>query len=68
MFALQTVTTVERQVIGWFDIDDAARFKGNFPISIITDERAAYYVFPPFDHAGLKVRYGPAHTSHKLIY
>jgi len=52
---LQAVTTVERQVIAWFEVDDEQRFKDNFPISIISDEQGVYYVFPPFDHPGLKI-------------
>lgn len=53
------MTTVERQVIAWFEVDDEQRFKDNFPISIISDEQGVYYVFPPFDHPGLKVLHGP---------
>jgi len=50
----QEVCTVERQVIAWFEVDSAERFRP-FPISIITDDLGEYYIFPPFDHPGLKV-------------
>lgn len=72
------MTTVERQVIAWFEVDDEQRFKDNFPISIISDEKGVYYVFPPFDHPGLKVGHGPripsddtsqrAFSSHAMVY
>lgn len=52
---LQAVIKVERQVIAWFDLLEPDRFKDNFPISIINDERGSYYIFPPFDHPGLKI-------------
>lgn len=52
---LQAVVEVERQVIAWFEVDDPDLFKENFPISIITDERGTYYIFPPFDDPGLKI-------------
>ena len=45
---------MERQVIAWFEVDDAQRFR-HFPISIITDDLGEFYIFPPFDHPGLKV-------------
>ena len=45
---------MERQVIAWFEVDDAERFR-RFPISIITDDLGEFYIFPPFDHPGLKV-------------
>jgi hypothetical protein len=52
--APQATCTVERQVIAWFEVDDAERFR-SFPISIITDDLGEFYIFPPFDHPGLKV-------------
>lgn len=54
---------VERQVIAWFEVDEPERFS-RFPISIITDDLGEFYIFPPFDHAGLKV-WQHQHTSHK---
>jgi hypothetical protein len=54
---LQGLCTVERQVIAWFEVDDPERFC-RFPISIITDDLGEYYIFPPFDHPGLKVGWG----------
>lgn len=52
--ALQEVCVVERQVIAWFEVDEPERF-ARFPISIITDDLGEFYIFPPFDHAGLKI-------------
>ena len=40
----QALCTVERQVVGWFDVDKPERFQPhNFPVFIVHDERGAYY-------------------------
>ena len=35
---------MERQVVGWFDVEQPERFQPhNFPVFIVHDERGAYY-------------------------
>ncbi len=44
LHASQALCTVERQVVGWFDVEQPERFQPhNFPVFIVHDERGAYY-------------------------
>ncbi len=43
-FHWQALCTIERQVVGWFDVAEPQRFQPeNFPIFIIRSERGDYY-------------------------
>lgn len=48
--------TVERQVVGWFDIEgDASHFSPErFPVAVLDDETGMFYAFPADAH-GFKI-------------
>jgi sarcosine oxidase len=46
----------ERQVVGWYQPDNAKLFRPeNFPIFIVEDESGHYYGFPEHDRPGFKI-------------
>lgn len=46
----------ERQVVGWFGIEDTTGFTlGRFPVFILTTPNGDYYGFPEFGVAGFKI-------------
>jgi sarcosine oxidase len=53
---LQALCTVQRQVIGWFEVQDPAHFIPEaFPVFVLQDKLGYYYGFPTFDHPGMKI-------------
>ncbi len=53
---LAKVAVPERQVMAWFEPDDAALFApSRFPVFIVTMDGDEYYGFPEFGVAGLKL-------------
>ena len=55
LLSSQGLCKPERQVIGWFDIVDAAFQPDNFPVFLLQDDSGYYYGFPPYDHVGFKI-------------
>lgn len=54
--ALRTIAVPERQVLGWFQPKDAARFMPErFPVSILKTEDAHFYQFPLWGAPGFKI-------------
>ncbi len=56
--ALRTQLSVERQVLGWFAIADAARVRytpATFPVFVLENADGLYYGFPEYDVPGLKI-------------
>lgn len=54
--ALADVLAPERQVMGWFQPADPAKFApGAFPVTILAVEEGDYYVVPVFEAPGVKV-------------
>ncbi len=54
--ALQPLVTAERQVLGWFDIADQARFApGAFPVFVLEAAEGIYYGFPEYGVPGFKI-------------
>ncbi|KAL6781739.1 SOX1B [Auxenochlorella protothecoides x Auxenochlorella symbiontica] len=53
---LKSLLTVERQVVGWFDIEgDASHFSpDSFPVAVLDDETGMFYAFPADAH-GFKI-------------
>jgi sarcosine oxidase len=53
---LQKVLTVERQVIGWFQVlDEGCCRKESFPVGVIEGGVGAFYQFPVFEEPGMKI-------------
>jgi sarcosine oxidase len=54
--SLAGVLRPERQVVGWFGIEDANAFAiGQFPVFILSTSRGYYYGFPEFGVPGFKI-------------
>lgn len=54
--ALRSLLTPERQVLGWFDIADRARFAPSaFPVFVLEAEEGVYYGFPEYGVPGFKI-------------
>ena len=54
--ALRSLLVPERQVLGWFDIADRARFAPSaFPVFVLEADEGVYYGFPEYGVAGFKI-------------
>lgn len=54
--ALRELLVPERQVLGWFDIADRARFAPSaFPVFVFEAEEGTYYGFPEYGVPGFKI-------------
>jgi sarcosine oxidase len=54
--SLARLLRTERQVVGWFGIEDAKAFgMGRFPVFILTTPNGHYYGFPEFGVPGFKI-------------
>ncbi|MEX0852825.1 MAG: N-methyl-L-tryptophan oxidase [Bauldia sp.] len=54
--ALASITVPERQVVGWFQPSDPAKFApAAFPVSILDVEEGMYYALPVYGLPGLKI-------------
>jgi sarcosine oxidase len=53
---LRLPLTVTRQVVGWFDPDDAAKFaEDRFPVFILESRHGTHYGLPAYGRRGIKV-------------
>ncbi len=54
--SLRSLLVPERQVLGWFDIADRARFAPSaFPVFVLEADEGIYYGFPEYDVPGFKI-------------
>ena len=53
---LQAVLTVERNVIGWFEVlQEGCCRQEAFPVGVIEGDVGAFYQFPVFETPGMKI-------------
>ncbi|QJR34466.1 N-methyl-L-tryptophan oxidase [Gemmatimonas groenlandica] len=54
--SLRSLLTPERQVLGWFDIADRARFAPSaFPVFVLEADEGIFYGFPEYGVPGFKI-------------
>ncbi|WP_309670739.1 N-methyl-L-tryptophan oxidase, partial [Gemmatimonas sp.] len=64
--SLRSLLVPERQVLGWFDIADRARFAPTaFPVFVLEADEGVYYGFPEYGVPGFKL--GRYHHLHERV-
>jgi sarcosine oxidase len=65
--SLRPLLTPERQVLGWFDVADHARFAPSaFPVFVLEADEGTYYGFPEYGVPGFKI--GRYHHLHEKVH
>lgn len=65
--SLAPLLTPERQVLGWFDVADRARFAPSaFPVFVLEAEEGTFYGFPEYGVPGFKI--GRYHHLYEKVH